>query len=155
VRETLLVVLAALVLGATWAEAGVDLEETPAESRLLAEINRVRAAHGLPALQTDARLVLAARTHSRNLLSSGVLAHGSIARRLRSFGVRSQVIGENLAWNSGDRVRTRWLVSRWLASPSHRAVLLERSFRWIGIGTAAGSFQGHSTARVVTTDFAG
>jgi uncharacterized protein YkwD len=37
----------------------------------------------------------------------------------------------------------------WLASPPHRAILLDRSFNRIGIGVAGG------TTRLVTADFAG
>ena len=69
------------------------------------------------------------------------------------LGARGPVFGENLAWGTG--VTAQWVVDRWLASPSHRAVLLRPGFRRVGIGIAFGAFAGHGSAAVVTADFAG
>jgi uncharacterized protein YkwD len=52
-------------------------------------------------------------------------------------------------------VTAQWVVDRWLASSSHRAVLLRAGFRRVGIGITFGSFAGHGGAAVVTADFAG
>ena len=54
------------------------------------------------------------------------------------------------------RVRVRAAIVRmWLASPSHRANLLRRGFRRIGLAAAIGAFNGHDGAVVVTADFQG
>jgi uncharacterized protein YkwD len=62
------------------------------------------------------------------------------------------VFGENLAWGP---ISASWVVSQWLASPEHRAILLRPGFRRIGIGAYEGSFAGQSGKLVVTADFAG
>jgi uncharacterized protein YkwD len=46
-------------------------------------------------------------------------------------------------------------VAAWLASPEHRANLLRPSFRRVGLGDLAGTFQGYPGAQVVTADFVG
>jgi uncharacterized protein YkwD len=80
-------------------------------------------------------------------------AHGSVAARALSSGARGPVFGEDLAW--GTDVTANWVVSRWLASPAHRAVLLRPGFRRVGIGISFGTFAGRGGAAVVTADFAG
>ena len=80
-------------------------------------------------------------------------AHGSVAARALAQQARGPVYGEDLAW--GTAVTAQWVVNRWLASPRHRAVMLRRGFRRIGIGIAFGTFAGHGGAAVVTADFAG
>jgi uncharacterized protein YkwD len=79
----------------------------------------------------------------------GYFDHGPFVQRLRRFGVRSRVIGENLAYTAAPGFSAGAVVRMWLASPPHRSVLLDRSFSRIGIGVAGG------TTRLVTADFAG
>jgi uncharacterized protein YkwD len=43
------------------------------------------------------------------------------------------VVGEDLAWGVGDDATARAVVERWLASASHRAVLLDRDFSHLGL----------------------
>jgi uncharacterized protein YkwD len=145
--------LLALVLAAP--AGSTTLASTATERALLDEVNRVRAAHGLPALRNDGRLARAARSHTFDMLGRKTFEHGNTAARLRRFGVRSGHIGENLAWGAGSYASPGAIVRMWLASPPHRANLLRRSFRRIGLAAAAGSFAGYSRAVVVTADFAG
>lgn len=126
-----------------------------AESALVREMNRVRAAHGLPPLRFDGRLERAARSHTSRMLATGVFRHGAFSSRLQRFDVRSRVAGENLAWGSGPLGTARAIVDAWLASPEHRANLLRKSFTRVGVGDRIGSFQGQADAHVVTADFAG
>ena len=126
-----------------------------AEARLLAAMNGVRGSHGLRPLRFDGRLRRAARSHSVDMVRRDYFAHGAFAIRLRRCGVRDGTIGENLAWGSGWRASAPAIVSEWLASPPHRAVLLRPGFRRVGVGAIVGPFAGLGAARVVTADFAG
>ncbi len=123
------------------------------ESSLLQKMNAVRAGRGLPALRIDYRLVRAARGHSTDMMRRQYFAHGSVAGRVVAAGARGPLFGENLAWSTG--LTPQWVVDRWLASPSHRAVLLRPGFRRVGIGIVFGTFIGYGGAAVVTADFAG
>jgi uncharacterized protein YkwD len=146
----LLVAAAAALLLA--APAGAAKRSQPG---LLAEMNHVRAQHGLSRLTLDLHLQRAARAHSREMLSGGYFAHGAFAQRMARFAVTGHVAGENLAWGTGAQGTAHGVVLAWLRSPEHRANLLRPSFRRVGIGTLVGSFQGYAGAHVVTADFAG
>lgn len=125
------------------------------ERSLLAEMNRVRAQHGLGRLRVDTHLERAARAHSRSMLATGVFQHGAFGSRMLQFDVTGQLAGENLAWGTGARGTADGIVAAWLASPEHRANLLRPSFTRVGIGDLVGAFQGAGGASVVTADFAG
>jgi uncharacterized protein YkwD len=151
-KRLLLLTLAAfsLLIPATGAQARTL---SSSEASLLRTINSVRTARGLAPVRLDLRLTRAARGHTADMLNRQYFAHGSIARRAAAAGARGPRFGENLAW--GTSVTTRWVVDRWLASPSHRAVLLRPGFRRVGIGISFGTFAGRGNAAVVTADFAG
>jgi uncharacterized protein YkwD len=123
------------------------------EASLLHTMNSVRTSNHLAPLRVDVRLLRAARAHSADMMQRHYFAHGSVAGRAVAQGARGPVFGEDLAW--GTEVGARWVVSAWLASPAHRAVLLRPGFRRVGIGIAFGAFAGHGGAAVFTADFAG
>jgi uncharacterized protein YkwD len=109
------------------------------ESSLLRLINNARAQHGLHGLRPSSALARAATGHARAMARFGFFAHESrdgssprdrIARvdpRLASRGV-----GEVLLWRSPGPSPDQAL-SMWLASPPHRAVLLDPGLRLIGL----------------------
>ena len=47
-------------------------------------------------------------------------------------------IGETLAWGRGSGSTRAAIVRAWLASPSHRRVVLDERYREIGLGVALG-----------------
>jgi uncharacterized protein YkwD len=143
----LLVLLVAAPAGAAPMRSG--------ERSVLAEMNRVRAEHGLAPLRFDSTLQRAARAHTRSMVARNLFSHGDFAERMRRFGVRGPAMAENLAWGSGAAASPRALVRMWLSSPPHRRNLLRAGFRRVGVGAMMGTFAGASGARVVTADFAG
>jgi len=128
---------------------------TPAEASLLQAMNQARAQHGVAPLRIDYRLEAAARAKSRSMLRTGTFAHGNFARRLSSYRARGPYFGENLAWGVGSQGSAAGVVQMWLASPSHRANLLRRSFQRVGLGIYVGTFRGYGGTSVVTANFAG
>lgn len=116
------------------------------EAATLCLINSARRAHDLPSLRLDARLMLAARRHSADMVRRGYFSHVSpggarIAQRLRRVGyvgVCAWRAGETLAWGYGDERTPASRVAAWLASPPHRRVLLDPGYRDAGVGTARG-----------------
>jgi uncharacterized protein YkwD len=151
-KQVLSVVLVvfALLLPATAAQArGLNGSETS----LLNTMNAVRKSQGVPALRVDLHLLHAARGHSADMMRRQYFAHGSLTGRAVAAGAHGPLFGEDLAWATG--LTAQWVVDHWLASPSHRAVLLRPGFRRVGIGIAFGTFIGHGGAAVVTADFAG
>jgi uncharacterized protein YkwD len=124
------------------------------EQTLLQAINEARAARGIPALRVGVRLRSAARAHSRAMAQSGAFTHGNWYQRLRRHGVRARTVGETIAWGVGADGTASAIVSMWLASPPHRATMLNPRFRRAGVGVAVGTMGGLPGANVATADFA-
>ena len=76
------------------------------------------------------RLARAADVHSRSMLRADFFSHGAFSQRVRRFAPRR--IGETIAMRS--RCSARGFVRMWLNSAPHRAVLLSRGFRRVGVG---------------------
>lgn len=134
---------------------GSQVQLSGAEQNLLRSINQARARHGAPPLRVASPLQRAARAHSNAMLRTGNFTHGNWYQRLRRHGARGRTLGEVIGWGSGGSGSAGSIVRMWLASPPHRATMLDRSFRYVGVGVAAGSFAGFGGARIATADFAG
>ncbi|CAA9539090.1 MAG: hypothetical protein AVDCRST_MAG79-1685 [uncultured Thermoleophilia bacterium] len=152
----MLLALALLVL--TPAAQARSRSQTPVERQVVEALNEVRARHGLGALRVAPGLVQAARSHSRDMLLRDYFSHPSLGGP--DFGDRvrrhhpAPVVGENLAWGTGRLRAPAAVVRMWMDSPPHRAIILDREFRVVGVGRSFGTFRGHRRAAVFTADFA-
>lgn len=125
------------------------------EAGLLRATNEARAAHGLPPLQLDASLALAARHHAAEMAELGYLAHESprdgsrdLGQRLNRAGAMLESAAENLAYLQHVPDLPGATVQGWLESPGHRANLLGQ-FNLVGFGTAQGHSGGHYVVQVL------
>ncbi len=139
--------------------AGGPVARADMERVVVAQVNRVRARHGLRPLRPARPLARAARGHSRFLAARGVLQHEDA--RGRPFWVRlvaagyprDRAMGENLAQVGGcGPPPARRAVALWMASPGHRANVLSPRYRAIGVGAVT---TGGCRAAAVTADFGG
>jgi uncharacterized protein YkwD len=135
------------------------------QAALVVRVNTVRAAHGLSKLHVSLSLGSAAAAHSSEMAARGYFGHNSadgasfsqrIAHYYRPRGYRSWSVGENLAYGSPDLGALEAL-KLWLASPPHRANLLDPRWHDLGLSavhaaSAPGVF-GHSAVTIVTADF--
>jgi len=160
----LIVVLVAPASGSATA-TGTLSRSARMQTALLAQVNAVRSAHGLVRLRLSPGLSAAAASHSTQMARLGYFSHNSangtsFSKRVASFyslrGYRSWMVGENLVWASPDLGAAR-AIKIWLASPPHRANLLEPHWREIGLSavhsTSAPGVYGGSPATIVTADF--
>lgn len=153
---------AAACLGATApadeAEARSKSRLDPTEKRVIREVNRIRARHGLAAYSPNRALSRSADFHSRDMLRGNFFAHASsngtsFEGRVRRY-TRAARIGENLAWVPGGRtISVRSVVGMWMSSPSHRAAMLAPDFARIGVARRTGLI-GRTKVTVVTADLA-
>jgi uncharacterized protein YkwD len=123
---------------------------TTAELRVIAAVNRVRVAHDLAKVRCKSSLLVAARSHTRELSERELLSHTSsngwtVGQRVRHFGYTTAdctywTVGENLIRaKAGTTAATaRNLVRLWMLSDAHRAVLLAPRMRDIGVGITVG-----------------
>jgi uncharacterized protein YkwD len=134
-------------------------------SALVAQVNAVRVAHGLVPLHVSPFLGAAANAHSTQMARLGYFSHNSangspfssrIATYYPAQGYRSWTVGENLLWASPDVGAGRAL-KLWLASPPHRANLLNPRWREIGLvavhANRAPGVYGNAPTTIVTADF--
>jgi uncharacterized protein YkwD len=109
-------------------------------------VNRERTARGELALQANARLEAAAQAHTESMAFGDYFEHAgpggqTLMDRMRSSGYihSSRVgfaVGENIAWGTGELASPRAIVAAWMASPGHRANILDGHFRDTAIGVS-------------------
>ena len=111
-------------------------------------INEIREGHGRGRLRANERLAAAAGGHARDMVANRYFSHDSLSgldfvRRALAAGyttrARMELLGENLAWGSGQLATPEEIVDAWMRSPGHRANILRRGFREIGIAVADGT----------------
>jgi uncharacterized protein YkwD len=140
----LFVALVTLLLSALPALASARPALNPYEQQLVKCINQERAQHGLSALRINDALVTSARAHSTDMGQRKYFDHNVPggqtwqARVIRSgYALRGYKIwkaGEDIYWGAGLKSSPVAAVDAWMHSASHRAVILAKGFRDIGIG---------------------
>jgi uncharacterized protein YkwD len=125
--------------------AGGNLERIRAATICL--VNRERSAHGERPLSANGQLQQAAQGHTESMVDGDYFEHvgpggQTPLDRLRAAGYiySSRIgyeIGENIAWGSAQLGTPRAIVAAWMASPEHRANILDARFRDTGVGVSA------------------
>jgi uncharacterized protein YkwD len=125
-------------------------------------LNAERADRGLTTLKADRRLKRAALRHGGDMVDNGYFAHegrnGSRpADRIRAAGYLSRGagwrIGENLAWGTGDLSTASGVMNAWMNSAGHKANIVKRAYREVGIGIRLGVPSDEGVGATITADF--
>ncbi len=131
-----------------------------ARRETLCLLNRERAKHGMRPLRLNKHLSRASLIHSRSMIRKRYFEHGNFVARIVNarYVNRRQAwaLAENIAWGTGSLATPAQTVQAWMHSPGHRANILNRRFRDIGIGIALGApaaVHVSSGAATYTTDF--
>ena len=153
--------LCAVPAAAAKSRASLDSFETAVFQKL----NQTRAEHGLAPLRLSPRLTTASTQHSLEMADDGYFNHSSrdgtpfwkrVDQWYGSSGYRSWSVGENLLWSSPGLTPGR-AIAMWMASPEHRANILNARWREIGIAAvhvSAGPGVYHGLpVTIITTDF--
>jgi uncharacterized protein YkwD len=160
-----LIVSAVALAGPAAGSRATARRQARLDSSLLVQLNTLRARYGLRPLRLSQPLNTAADRHSIEMARNGYFEHESadgtafwkrVERFYSAAGYRNWVVGENLVWQSPN-LHAPEAMKLWMASPSHRANLLDRAWREVGISalrveSASGPFQGR-TVTLVTADF--
>jgi uncharacterized protein YkwD len=127
---------------------GEDVTPTQASVSVLCLVNGERRRRGLRAVRASRPLTRSAKAHSWDMVQRGYFAHdapsgGTVRDRvLRSGYVRRRQpskLGETIAWGTNSLATPAQLVSSFMKSPGHRQILLDRSYRDVGIGLVRGA----------------
>jgi uncharacterized protein YkwD len=127
-------------------------------------LNHARGRMGMARLRLSNRLGSAARNHSADMARRGYFSHdsrsgASFLDRIKRAGYLRRahvwVVGENIAWGTGVLATPRSIVRAWMHSSGHRANILNRRFREIGVGITynAPVHVASRPAATYTTDF--
>jgi uncharacterized protein YkwD len=105
-------------------------------------VNAERTARGLVAVRPSSALDLAAQRHAVDMIGRRYFAHvsptgGTLDMRANRAGYLTApcwALGEDLGWAKPESSNAEAVVAAWMASPTHRAVILDPEFREIGLG---------------------
>jgi uncharacterized protein YkwD len=127
-------------------------------------VNEQRRRHGLPPVLSSRRLRHAAEGLAGDMVRRKFFSHvtpggSTVNSRVRRTGylagARSWALGETLAWGEASDATAAALVDALMHSPPHRAIILDRGFREIGVGIAFGVPErgAHAAGATVALDF--
>jgi len=110
--------------------------------------NEARAQNSLPALKENAKLDSVALAKAQDMLKNQYFEHVSPAGKgpgdlAKNVGYVYLAYGENLAM--GNFADDQALIDGWMGSPGHRANILYKSYREIGVAVVRGTYEGKST----------
>jgi uncharacterized protein YkwD len=127
------------------------------EQQVLVLLNQIRAQHNLTPFSLNSQLRSAARAHSSDMLQNNYFDHNSPSEawdtRIARY-LKSPLVGEDIAWGQGSYGTPEGIVSQWMHSPTHRAIILTAGLHHIGLGLATGTYNGAQGAVMATADFA-
>jgi uncharacterized protein YkwD len=124
--------------------------------------NQIRAQKGLPALKDNPKLRKAAVGHSGDMVEEGYFDHTdpsgtTFVDRILGAGYARRTdgwsLGENLAWGTGDLSTANGVMTAWMNSPGHKANILKRSYKEIGVGIRLGVPTDATVGATITTEF--
>lgn len=112
--------------------------------QVLALVNVERSRAGCGPVSANAALQSAAQGHSDDMAARDYFSHTSpdgstFADRIRAAGYRGGAIAENIA---AGQTSAKDVMRAWMASPGHRANILNCTYRDIGVGYATGGSYG-------------
>ena len=140
------------------------LKTREARAAIRCLINKERKNRGVPKLDRDRRLQKASQRHTEVMLKKNCFSHqcpgeGSLESRLRGAnyligGLLRWTYGENIAYGGGHYGTPKSIMKAWMNSAGHRANILNRAFRDLGVGFVQGT-PGRPGANggIYTTDF--
>jgi uncharacterized protein YkwD len=130
-------------------------------------VNQERGDHGEAALQFNADLQQSAQAHTESMAFGDYFEHDgpggdtplsrmTAAGYIPSGGNVGYEIGENIGWGTLSLGTPRAIVAAWMASPGHRANILDAHFRDTAIGVSPhvpSSLSGGQSGGIYTQDF--
>jgi len=119
------------------AVSGAQNKAQSPERELFNATNRERQAHGLPALQWNDALAVAARKHASEMARKDEISHQfpgepSLPSRVKQAGAHFVWLSENVALGPNAKL----IHAEFVKSPKHRANILDTDMNAMGIGIA-------------------
>lgn len=149
--------IAAIAVTTFAAPASAATSASTAEAYIIGWVNTDRAAAGLAPLRGDADLAYIAGLRAYRMASANVMSHtvgGNLGSQLNYLNVQWYGYGETIAWStSGWTVdAARAIYRSWMNSAPHRALLMSRTYNYIGVGLAHRSSNNKTFGSAVLTE---
>ena len=129
-------------------------------------VNQERTSRGEAALQPNAHLQQAAQAHTESMAFGDYFEHDGpggdtpLSRMVAAGYISSRnvgyEVGENIGWGTLSLGTPRAIVAAWMASPGHRANILDANFRDTAVGVSShvpSSLSGGQSGGIYTQDF--
>ena len=150
-RSTIMRAVTALFFAVGPTAASDEMALPIRADQTIALVNHERASRGLPALRRSPYLDAAAQSHVSWMVRTGRVSHtGSkgtrVQHRARAMGYQPCYAGETIAYGQPTQ---DVVVRSWMASPSHKRVLVSQKAGEVGIA-AARDAKGHPYWVMVT-----
>ena len=131
--------------------AAPALSSAITQANIISLTNQSRTEFGISELKSSPFLSLAAQKKADNMAAEGYFSHTSPDGRQPWDFIKEQdykylMAGENLAVNFTEAENVE---EAWMNSPGHKANILNKNFKEIGIGIAQGQYLGKTTTFVV------
>ncbi len=141
-----LVLSPAFTYGATQSNSSGEQVKKLNTTKIISETNIARKMEGLPKLTKDAKLMRAAKDKAISMAANEYFNHTTPDGKeftyfINRAGYDYSSIGENIAVYFTSE---KGAVASWLASPPHRANIMNRTYKHIGVGLAYGTLNGRS-----------
>ena len=116
--------------------ATIPADDRAVEQLVLKRLNEQRSARGLPPLAQAAELTQSARRHSNDMADNGFTGHtgsdgSNVGRRVNEACYDWVRVGEIIGWGF---TNAESMVSWWMNSPPHRALILSTALEDFGAG---------------------
>jgi len=123
-------------------------------------VNAIRSRERLAPLLPSSTLALAAHRHGGDMVARRYFAHvsptgGTVEKRARRAGYMRApcwVVGENLGEAVAQSATAQTIADAWMASPSHRAIILDPEFRHMGVAVVPGTSAGEGSGATFVLD---
>jgi uncharacterized protein YkwD len=137
IRILLALAIAICAIGATTAASATA---SSPQSQMMHKVNHYRHKYGLHAVKFSSSLKHSAGRYARWMMRHHYFGHSS---RIHASS-RYRRLGEILeAQRGGSNVSLAF--HTWMRSGPHRAIILDRSFKYAGAGLAHGWYRGHKS----------
>ena len=131
-----------------------------ARKSMICLTNYARRKKGLKRYRVSGILTRSSGAKATDILSCDDFSHTACGRKFtywfETYGYTDNggwSAGENIAWGSGSYGNSRAIFRAWLNSPGHRAAILNKDYRDLGIGLERGTLLGHPGARIWVQHF--
>jgi uncharacterized protein YkwD len=131
-----------------------------ANDAVLCLVNRERAARGVGSVRAAGPLTSASTAHSAEMVANKYFSHAGlngddVYARVTRAGYNWRAAGEAIIWGAGRSATPFKLVTALLKSAAHRPIMLDRSYRELGVGLVLGGPTRNATgsASTLTLDF--